>query len=286
MTKPLHLGQAPITLDDLIDVTRHGRAVLLADAARAAMKVSEDWVAGLSAQMDRGEPTQAIYSINTGFGSLSGRQAFKTSAQARDLSRRLVVSNAAGVGRHLDHEVVRAAMLIRAASLTRGYSAARGEVVETILAMLERGVIPAVPEYGSLGASGDLIPLAHMTLDVARGGEPRSTAATGSGIYAASLDEDGDRGFVSGRRRGRCLGLVSHAQTRWPGRPQPGTAQVAAAFHEAPMGWQPYRNATAGAAAYRMAQFPASGAAGDRPIGANDAVRRAFEAGGQCGRCH
>lgn len=168
MVMALELGSNPITLDDLTAVARCGRPVALADGARAAMRVSEDWVAGFSAQMDRGEPTQAVYSINTGFGSLSGRQAFKSSAQARDLSRRLVVSNAAGVGRHLDTEVVRAAMLIRAASLTRGYSAASAQLVETILAMLARDVTPAVPEYGSLGASGDLIPLAHMALVISR----------------------------------------------------------------------------------------------------------------------
>nr|MBP6726859.1 aromatic amino acid lyase [Thauera sp.] len=131
MTKALQLGQGSVTLDDLMAVVRQGHAVELTDAARAAMRVSEDWVAGLSDRMDRGEPTQAIYSINTGFGSLSGRQAFSTSAQARDLSRRLVISNAAGVGRLLDDEVVRAAMVIRAASLTRGYSAVRDVVVET-----------------------------------------------------------------------------------------------------------------------------------------------------------
>lgn len=168
MTKPILLGEGPVGLADLAAVARGGPKIVLTDAARRDMKVSEDWVAAISAQMDRGEETQAIYSINTGFGSLSGRQAFRTSAQARDLSRRLVVSNAAGVGRHLDPEVVRAAMLIRAASLVRGYSAVRPEVVETILAMLDRDVIPVVPEYGSLGASGDLIPLAHMALVMSR----------------------------------------------------------------------------------------------------------------------
>ena len=168
MTKPILLGEGPVGLADLAAVARGGPKIVLTDAARRDMKVSEDWVAAISAQMDRGEETQAIYSINTGFGSLSGRQAFRTSAQARDLSRRLVVSNAAGVGRDLDPEVVRAAMLIRAASLVRGYSAVRPEVVETILAMLDRDVIPVVPEYGSLGASGDLIPLAHMALVMSR----------------------------------------------------------------------------------------------------------------------
>lgn len=168
MQNAVVFGDRPVTLDDLIAVSRKGRSVALSPSSRNAMRVSEEWVAALSAQMDRGEPTQAIYSINTGFGSLSGRQAFRSSAQARDLSRRLVVSNAAGVGRHLDPEVVRAAMVIRAASLARGHSAVRADVLETIIAMLDRGVTPAVPEYGSLGASGDLIPLAHMALVMSR----------------------------------------------------------------------------------------------------------------------
>ena len=179
MTTVIELGTNPVTLDDLLAVTRAHRKVVLSDEARAAMRVSEDWVAGFSDQMDRGEPTQAVYSINTGFGSLSGRQAFKSSAQARDLSRRLVISNAAGVGQPLDAEVVRAAMLIRAASLSRGYSAVRAVVVETVLAMLERGVTPWVPEYGSLGASGDLIPLAHMALVMSR--DERGEAEIDSG---------------------------------------------------------------------------------------------------------
>jgi len=179
----IRLGEGPISLADLAAVARGGARVVLPDAARAAMKVSEDWVSGLSARMDRGEKVEAIYSINTGFGSLAGRQAFATSAQARDLSRRLVMADAAGVGRPLGPEVVRAAMLIRAASLVRGYSAARAVVVETILAMLEHDVVPVVPEYGSLGASGDLIPLAHMALVMSRGEEGESEIDSGEALY-------------------------------------------------------------------------------------------------------
>lgn len=168
MTSTLELGVRPVSLEDLRAVSRDGLKLSLCGDARAAMRVSEDWVASFSARMDSGEPTEAVYSINTGFGSLSGRKAFTSSAQARDLSRRLVISNAAGVGRELDRDVVRAAMVIRAASLARGYSAVRAVVVETIMAMLDRGVTPWVPEYGSLGASGDLIPLAHMALVMSR----------------------------------------------------------------------------------------------------------------------
>ncbi|MCZ7676208.1 MAG: aromatic amino acid ammonia-lyase [Roseovarius sp.] len=171
MSKTLELGRDTVTLEDLAQVARAERRVTLGQKARAEMRPSQEWIAAIADGMDRGEAVQAIYSVNTGFGSLSGREAFATSAQARELSRRLVMSNAAGVGRDMDAEVVRAAMLIRAASLTRGYSGVRAEVVETILAMLDRGVVPVVPEYGSLGASGDLIPLAHMALVMSRGEE-------------------------------------------------------------------------------------------------------------------
>jgi histidine ammonia-lyase len=109
-----------------------------------------------------------IYSVNTGFGSLAGRQAFADPADAADLSRRLVLSNAAGVGRYVDEELVRATMLIRAASLLSGHSGVAPVIVETIVRMLNAGVHPAVPEYGSLGASGDLIPLAHISLVLSR----------------------------------------------------------------------------------------------------------------------
>lgn len=187
MATPIELGTSPVTLGDLLAVTRAHRKAVLSGEARAAMRVSEEWVAGFSDQMDRGEPTPAVYSINTGFGSLSGRQAFTSSAQARDLSRRLVISNAAGVGQPLEDDVVRAAMLIRAASLARGYSAVRAKVVETILAMLEKGVTPWVPEYGSLGASGDLIPLAHMALVMSRDEQGESEIDSGQAYFEGRL---------------------------------------------------------------------------------------------------
>jgi histidine ammonia-lyase len=119
-----------------------------------------------------------------------------------------VVSNAAGVGRHLDAEVVRAAMLIRAASLARGYSAVRAEVLETILAMLDRGVTPAVPEYGSLGASGDLIPLAHMALVMSREAEIDSGEAWHGGTLktgVAAMRDAGIERLVLGAKEGLAL---------------------------------------------------------------------------------
>jgi histidine ammonia-lyase len=168
MTEPLALGTAPVSLDDLVAVARSGREVRVSDEARDAMRRSEDWVSAIVADMRAGKPVAAIYSVNTGFGSLAGRKAFPSAADADELSRRLIISNASGVGAYLPEDVVRAAMLVRAVSLTRGYSAVRAELPETIVRMLAAGVLPAVPEYGSLGASGDLIPLAHLAIVLSR----------------------------------------------------------------------------------------------------------------------
>lgn len=166
--EPLVLGDAPLTLDDLVDVARHHRPVELGPAGEKSMAPSAAWVSGLAANLTEGGTARPVYSVNTGFGSLAGRQAFETAEDAVELSRRLITSNACGVGRHCTEDVVRATMLIRASSLVRGYSGVRPEVVRTLLAMLNSRVHPAVPEYGSLGASGDLIPLAHVALVLSR----------------------------------------------------------------------------------------------------------------------
>jgi len=162
------VGEGPLTLEDLIGVARHGRRVELADGLRDVMRPSREWVErALEAGEDGG--IAPMYSINTGFGSLAGREAFQRPEMAADLSRRLVISNASGVGRCFDAEVVRAAMLVRLTSLARGYSGVRYLLVQRLADMLNAGVHPAVPEFGSLGASGDLIPLAHLALVMTRG---------------------------------------------------------------------------------------------------------------------
>jgi histidine ammonia-lyase len=105
-----------------------------------------------------------VYGINTGFGSLAGKRAFSDPQLATELSRRLVESTACGVGPYLDEEIVRATMLILANGLSRGYSGVRPVIVNTLVAMLNRDVFPAIPSSGSLGASGDLAPLSHLAL--------------------------------------------------------------------------------------------------------------------------
>jgi histidine ammonia-lyase len=160
----LVLGVEPASLEQLIDVARFRRRIRLAPEVESHCAKSREWLDDVIARMRAGEPVEAIYSVNTGFGSLAGRQAFSSADDAAELSRRLILADASGVGRIVDEEIVRATMFIRIVSLTQGYSAIQWALVEGLVAMLNADVWPAVPEYGSLGASGDLIPLAHIAL--------------------------------------------------------------------------------------------------------------------------
>jgi len=231
MNGKVRLGERPLDLEDLLAVARGDAVAELTEAAQAAMAPSLRWVEDITARMRAGETTPPIYSINTGFGSLAGREAFKSVDDAIDLSRRLIVSNASGVGQPLDDEVVRAAMLIRAASLARGHSAVRPVLVQTLLAMLERGVLPVVPEYGSLGASGDLIPLAHLALVMSRppgdhdpeidSGEARHRGESCTGL--AAMRQAGLERIVLGPKEG--LAMINGTSF--------STAQVALALADA-----------------------------------------------------
>src|SRR5688572_13082675 len=128
--------------------------VELADSARAKVQRAADAVDTL---LERGE---IAYGITTGFG------AFKDKIIGRDevekLQRNIILSHAVGVGDPFDTATVRAIMLIRANTLARGFSGIRVETLELILEFLNRGIHPVIPEKGSLGASGDLAPLAHF----------------------------------------------------------------------------------------------------------------------------
>ena len=182
----IEIGEKPLSLEDFLAVVRGRTSATISEKAAALMRASEQWVSAITDDMRAGKKVAPIYSINTGFGSLAGRKAFDSVDDAAELSRRLILSNASGVGRHLDEDVVRGSMLIRAVSLARGYSAVRFEIPAMLLAMLEQGVFPAVPEYGSLGASGDLIPLAHLAIVMTRpSGE--------------DLEIDSGEAFVDGR---------------------------------------------------------------------------------------
>jgi histidine ammonia-lyase len=148
---------------EVVAVARHGAPATLGPEARAAMERSARVVEALS---DSAEPA---YGVSTGFGSLA--LVAIPRPRREELQRALVRSHAAGMGPAVEREVVRGMMLLRARSLAMGWSGARPVVAEGLLAMLNAGITPVVPEHGSLGASGDLAPLAHCALALIGEGE-------------------------------------------------------------------------------------------------------------------
>jgi histidine ammonia-lyase len=138
----------------------------------ARVQATAEWVAETVAQLNQSRPgcqkPTAYYGINPGFGAQAGRSAFASRYLTQVLGRNLIASHSVGVGPYFEEAVVRAVLLIRAQSLAQGYSGVRPLIIETLLRMLNEGVYPAVPELGSLGASGDLAPLAHLLLALSR----------------------------------------------------------------------------------------------------------------------
>jgi histidine ammonia-lyase len=159
----VEVSGASVTRADVAAVARRGTQVKLADAAYAAMEPGAAAVARIAAS------EEPAYGISTGFGSLAN-VAIPPDRRA-ELQRALIRSHAAGAGPPVEAEVVRAMMLLRARTLAMGYSGARPVVAERLLALLNAGIVPLVPEHGSLGASGDLAPLAHCALVLLGEGE-------------------------------------------------------------------------------------------------------------------
>ncbi len=162
----LRLGEEPLTLEAIAQVARAARPVVVGAGAR-------DRIGRARAVIDRiaagGAGSPAVYGVNTGFGALAEVRISPGEIQA--LQRNLVRSHAAGVGEPLPTDAVRAMILLRAAVLCAGHSGARLEIAELLLAMLARGVHPIIPSRGSVGASGDLAPLAHLALVLIGEGE-------------------------------------------------------------------------------------------------------------------
>ena len=159
----IQLDGRPLTLQQIVDVATGRERVSLSDSARArvesARRVVEDIVS-------RG---RTVYGVNTGFGKLSDVSIDQS--DLRQLQLNLVRSHSCGLGNPLSEAEGRAMLLLRANVLAAGFSGARPRVIETLIAMLERGVTPVIPEKGSVGASGDLAPLAHLALATIGEGE-------------------------------------------------------------------------------------------------------------------
>lgn len=164
-----------LTPEQVTAVAREGLQLTIAPAARTAMKASRAIVESCLTD------GRAHYGINTGFGSLAKQRISNDSLAA--LQRNLVRSHTAGVGAPLPVDVTRAMMLCLAASLSRGLSGVRPQVVELLVGMLNAGITPVVPSIGSVGASGDLAPLASVAL-----------AMIGEGSCSVSPASRGSRG--------------------------------------------------------------------------------------------
>jgi histidine ammonia-lyase len=195
----VELTGSALSPDDVIAVARDGAEAVLTPRALAAMEASAAVVARLA---DRSEPA---YGVSTGFGSLANVSI--PVDRREELQRALVRSHAAGMGPTVEVEVVRAMLLLRARSLSMGCSGARPVVAERMLALLNAGLTPVVPEHGSLGASGDLAPLAHCALvligegDVTipdAGTQPSAPALEAAGIEPLTLSVKEGLALING----------------------------------------------------------------------------------------
>jgi histidine ammonia-lyase len=166
-----------LRIEDVWEVAVHRAPVALADEARGHMEAARALVE---------QAAEHTYGVNTGFGRFVSESI--PDDQVDELQLRLLRSHACGVGEPYPNEVVRAAMLLRANALAKGYSGARIETVELLIDCLNRGVLPRVPARGSVGASGDLAPLAHLALPLVGEGEAwfEGTLQRGADALAAA----------------------------------------------------------------------------------------------------
>ena len=151
-----------LSIADLVRIARSNVEIApLGVQVRRRLEESRAWVAKTV-----GDARTVIYGVNTGFGPLA--TTIIAPDQTRALSRNVILNCVSGVGPPLSKEIVRAMMAIRANTLAKGYSGVRPSLVDAIIAMLNKGVTPHVPSKGSLGASGDLAPLAHIAVVLTR----------------------------------------------------------------------------------------------------------------------
>ena len=155
----VRLDGRSLTIEDVVAVARHGREAALAPAAVERMEASRDLKEDLIAR------EIPIYGVTTGFGDSAHRQV--SPERAPGLQQSIVRHLGAGTGRIADPEVTRGTMLLRANCLAKGNSGVRTDVVERLLHLLNHGVLPRIPERGSCGASGDLVPLSYVAATIA-----------------------------------------------------------------------------------------------------------------------
>jgi histidine ammonia-lyase len=203
MTDAVVLDGRSLSIADVEAVARAGRRVSLSDDARVRMLRAHDHVDRIV--RDR----SVVYGVTTGFGKLS--EVAIPPERLAELQDNLVRSHASGVGAHLSREATRAMMLLRANVLAKGYSGARPQLPDLLVGMLNAGLWPPIPEQGSVGASGDLAPLAHLGLALIGEGELRNEAGTGDAT--AMLREHGLAPITLGPKEGITLINGTQAHT-------------------------------------------------------------------------
>ncbi|MEO7151161.1 MAG: aromatic amino acid lyase, partial [Burkholderiaceae bacterium] len=207
MSETLTMKPGALTLDELQAIHAGGLALAIDGAARVAIRAS-------AAVVQRAAAGDApVYGVNTGFGKLAST---RIDAGALDtLQRNLIRSHSVGVGEPLAPPVVRLMLALKAASLARGHSGVRESVVDTLLAVQNTGLVPYVPAQGSVGASGDLAPLAHMTLALMGEGEmlvdgtrtPAGPLLARAGIAPLTLAAKEGLALINGTQTSTALAL-------------------------------------------------------------------------------
>lgn len=155
MSKVIITGQ-DLTVEQIVAVCRENAEVELSEESRQAVLASRKVVEDLI------HAEKPVYGITTGFGKFS--DVVISAEQCQKLQKNLIITHAVGAGNPFPRDVARGIMLLRINNLSKGFSGIRLETLETMIAMLNKGVTPVIPEKGSLGASGDLAPLSHMVL--------------------------------------------------------------------------------------------------------------------------
>ena len=208
MPHSVTLDGSSLSIPDVVAVARREAQVAVDPGARSRVEASRKAV---EAALERG---QTIYGVNTGFGKLAHVRI--PPDKLGQLQVNLIRSHASGVGEPLPEDTVRAMMLLRANVLLRGTSGVRPAVPELLVAMLNRGVHPVVPSQGSVGASGDLAPLAHLALAVIGEGED-GAAVREAGLEPLALEAKEGIAFVNGTQAqtGAAALLVHDAWTLW-----------------------------------------------------------------------
>ncbi|MEO5685755.1 MAG: histidine ammonia-lyase [Burkholderiaceae bacterium] len=207
MNKTLELNPGLLTLADLQALHAGHLALTLNPSAHAPIAASAAVVQAAAAG------NAPVYGVNTGFGKLANKRISQGELEA--LQRNLIRSHSVGVGAPLQPAVVRLMLALKAASLARGYSGVRQEVVDTLIAVHNAGLVPYVPSQGSVGASGDLAPLSHMTLALMGEGEmlvdgqrkPALAELDKAGIAPLTLQAKEGLALINGTQTSTALAL-------------------------------------------------------------------------------